>query len=213
VTVSLPRPPSPFPTINTQTIKTGTVLHRLHSSGFRATQFNPCKGQLTRFVPFSDAKGACVPTLYAATNREAAAFESIFHDIEPNASFKTVRLDVVESRTVSRIAPKRDLVIARLFAPDLKVWGLSRADLIETPKSTYDQTVLWAKAIHQTRTNLDGLIWTSRQCDPEQCVVLFEDRIAEHLLDTLESIDVSADASVLLELRGFGRRAGVTIVS
>jgi hypothetical protein len=59
--------------------------------------------------------------LYAATSREAAAFESIFHDIEPTALFKTMRLDVVEPRSVSRIAPKRDLLLAGLFAPNLKV--------------------------------------------------------------------------------------------
>jgi hypothetical protein len=116
-------PPSPFPSINTQTITKGTILHRTHGSGFRPAQFNPCMGQPTRFASFTDAAGACVPTLYAATSREAAAFESIFHDIEPAAAFKTVRLDVVESRSVSRIAPKRDLLVAGLFAPDLKACG------------------------------------------------------------------------------------------
>ena len=102
-TPSLPRPPSPFPSINTQIIRPGEILHRTHASDFRPAQFNPCKGQATRFAPFLDDKGTCVPTLYAATNKEAAAFESIFHDIEPNARFKTVRLDVIESRSVSTI--------------------------------------------------------------------------------------------------------------
>jgi hypothetical protein len=113
---------------------------------------------------------------------------------------------------VSRIAPKRDLLVARRFAPDLKAWGLSRGELIETPKSTYVQTVLWAQAIHRARSDLDRLIWTSRQCDPEQCVVLFEDRIGEVDFDIHGCIDVSADASLLLELRNFGQRAGITIV-
>ena len=161
----VPPPPSRFPSINTQTVTRGTILHRMHGSGFRPAQFNPCKGQPTRFAPFVDGAGSCVPTLYAATTREAAAFESIFHDIEPSASFKTIRLSVVESRSASRIAPKRDLPVGKLFAPDLKAWGLNRGDLIETPKSTYGQTVLWAQAIHHARPDVDGLIWTSRQCD------------------------------------------------
>ncbi|MGO9682620.1 MAG: RES family NAD+ phosphorylase [Beijerinckiaceae bacterium] len=210
---SVPLPPSPFPSINTQTVAKGTILHRTHVSSFRPAQFNPCRGQPTRFAPFTDAASACVPTLYASTTREAAAFESIFHDIEPTALFKTVRLDVVESRSVSRIAPKRDLLVAGLFAPDLKVWGLSRGELIETPKSTYGQTVLWAQAIHRARSDLDGLIWTSRQCDPDQCVILFEDRVSEANFDIQDCIDVSADADLLLELRKFGRRAGITIIS
>ncbi len=210
---SVPLPPSPFPSINTQTVAKGTILHRTHVSSFRPAQFNPCKGQPTRFAPFTDAASACVPTLYASTTREAAAFESIFHDIEPTALFKTVRLDVVESRSVSRIAPKRDLLVAGLFAPDLKVWGLSRGELIETPKSTYGQTVLWAQAIHRARSDLDGLIWTSRQCDPDQCVILFEDRVSETNFDIHDCIDISADADLLLELRKFGRRARITIIS
>ena len=173
--VNVPPPPSPFPSINTQTVPKGTILHRTHGSSFRPAQFNPCKGQPTRFAPFLNAAGAYVPTLCAETSREAAAFGSIFHDIEPTALFKTVRLDVVESRSASRITPKRDLLLAGLFAPDLKVWGLSRGELIETPKSTYGQTSLWAQAIHRARSDIDGMIWTSRQRDPDQCVILFED--------------------------------------
>lgn len=211
--VSVPAPPSPFPSINTQTIAKGTILHRTHGSSFRPAQFNPGLGQPTRFAPFTDAVGACVPTLYAATSREAAAFESIFHDIEPTARFKTIRLDVVELRSVSRISPNRDLLVAGLFAPDLKAWGLSRGELIETPKSTYDRTVLWAQAIHHARPDIDGLIWTSRQCDPDQCMILFEDRVGEADFKVQDSVEVGADAGLLLELRGFGQRAGITIIS
>lgn len=140
-------------------------------------------------------------------------FESIFHDIEPAAAFKTVRLAVVEARTVSVIAPKRDLRLASLFAPDLKARKLSRTDLIETPKSTYGETVLWAEAIHRARADIDGLIWTSRQCDPEQCMILFEDRMTEDRLDVVQSIDAGTDVGLLLELRDYGRRAGITIIS
>jgi hypothetical protein len=170
-------------------------------------------GQATRFTPFNNEHGSRVATLYAATTREAAAFESIFHDIEPTAPFKTVRLAVVEARSVSIIAPRRDLALASLFAPDLKPWGLSRTDLIETPKSTYAETVLWAKAIYRANPDVDGLIWTSRQCDPEQCTILFEDRLHEDQLDVIQSIDVGSDADLFLELRGYGRRAGITIIS
>lgn len=211
--IRVPPPPSPFPSINTQTVPKETLLHRTHGSGFRPAQFNPCLGQPTRFAPFANPAGACVPTLYAATSREAAAFESIFHDIEPSAVFKTVRLDVVESRSVSRIAPRRNLLVASLFAPDLKAWGLSRGELIETPKSTYGQTVPWAQAIHRARSDVDGLLWTSRQCDPDQCIILFEDRIRETDFDVHDCVEVAVDAKLLLELRGFGQRAGISIVS
>ena len=159
---SLPRPPSPFPNINPHTVKARTVLHRTHARAWRPAQFNPCLGQPTRFAPFNAASGACVPTLYAATNREAAAFESIFHDIDASAEFKMVRLDIVEARSVSQITLKRDLRLAGLFTPDLKAWRLQRSQLIDTPKSTYDQTVLWAQAIHAAHANIAPSASTTR---------------------------------------------------
>jgi hypothetical protein len=209
----LPRPPTPFPKTNLQILAAGTSLHRTHSRSLRPAEFNPGRGQPARFSPFNDLSGRAVPSLYAGTSREAAAFESIFHDIEPTASFKTVRLDLVEARSVSQIAPKRDLRLAGLFAPDLKAWGLARTDLIDTPKSTYDQTVVWAQAIHDAEPSLDGLVWTSRQCDPERCIALFGDRVTEADFDVVERLEVAGDPALLLALRAFGLRAGITIVN
>ena len=85
--------------------------------------------------------------------------------------------------------------------------------MIETPKSTYAETVLWAQAIHRARPDIHGLLWTSRQCDPDQCVVLFADRVGETDFEVHDSIAVNANADLLLELRRFEHRAGITIVS
>lgn len=209
----LPRPPASFPTVRFHVVAAGTVLHRTHAQAYSPAGFNPCLGQPTRFAPFSNPNGRCVPTLYAATTREAAAFESIFHDIAAAARFKIVSFGAVLARSVSRIAPKRDLRLASLFTPDLKAWGIERSDLIDTPKSTYEQTALWAQAIHIAATAADGLIWTSRQCDPDQCVVLFGDRVTEDTFEVLESLDLARDAALLLELRRYGQRAGIVIAS
>ena len=65
----------------------------------------------------------------------------------------------------------------------------------------------------RARADVDGLLWTSRQCDPDQFVILFEDRLGEADFDVHDCIEVSGDASLLLELRGFGQRAGITIIS
>jgi hypothetical protein len=211
--VTLPAPPSPFPPINVHFLPAGTVLHRNHASSFAPERFNPCLGQASRFAPFHDHGGACVPTLYAATSREAAAFETVFHDIEPDAAFKTVRLEVVAARSASMIGVARALRLAALFAPDLKAWGLRRAELIDTPHSAYGQTVRWAQAIHAATRDLDGLIWTSRQCDPDRCVMLFGDRVSPGTIAVRERRDVGTDADLLLELRGYGRRAGIVIIS
>jgi hypothetical protein len=209
----VPQPPTLFPSINQFVLKAGTTLHRTHGRTYRPNQFNPCKGDDTRFSPIWDAAGICIPTLYAATSKQAAVFESIFHDIEPSALFKTIRLEIIERRAVSELAPARDLTLAGLFAPDLKSWGLQRTDLIDTPKSTYKQTVLWAQAVHACRSDIDGLIWTSRQCDPDMCVVLFEDRLAEPDLHALSTQNVVGAPLLMREIRDFGARAGITIVT
>jgi hypothetical protein len=44
-------------------------------------------------------------------------------------------------------------------------------------------------------------------------VILFEDRVGEADFDIHDRIDVSANADLLLELRNFGKRAGITIIS
>ncbi|APO72608.1 RES domain-containing protein (plasmid) [Rhizobium gallicum] len=208
----IPPPPAAFATVNIAPIRSGSVLHRTHASAFRSGQFNPCLGQPTRFAPFADASGTCVPSLYAATSREAAAFESIFHDIAHTARFKTVRLSTIQSRSVSRIAPNKDLAVANLYSPDLKAWNIARTNLIETPKSSYLKTVLWAQALHTAFPDIKGLIWTSRQCDPASCLILFGDRVRESDFDVLDCIDVATNPNLLLELRGYGKRAGITII-
>lgn len=207
----VPAPPAVLPAPRLHVIPAGTPLHRNHAAGFRAAEFNPCKGQPSRFAPFQDAAGQCVPTLYAATTRVGAAYESIFHDIAATARFKTVRRSVVLARAVSEIAPKRDLALAALFTPDLKAWALRREQLITTPRSTYEQTVAWAAAVHAACPGLDGLIWTSRQCDPDLCMVLFGDRVSEAAFDVLGSRTIHSDAALLLEMRSCGARAGITI--
>lgn len=101
MTRRVPLPPAVLSKASVYILTPVEIVHRTHASGYRSAEFNPGEGQPTRFAPFEDKDGNCVPTLYGATSREAAAFETIFHDIEPSATFKTVRLDVVEARTVS----------------------------------------------------------------------------------------------------------------
>jgi RES domain len=210
VTRRVPLPPAVLSKVSVYILTSAEIVHRTHASGYRSAEFNPCEGQPSRFAPFKDEDGNCVPTLYGATSREAAAFETIFHDIEASAKFKTVRLDVVEARTVSQIKPKRDL---RLFEPDLMAWGLTRGQLIDTPKSAYGETVLWAQRIHESCPDIDGLMWTSRRCDPERCVVVFGDRVSEEDFEVEDAKEVSNDSALLLELRAYGKRAGIYLVS
>jgi len=209
----LPRPPTPFPPVNANILSRGFVIHRNHSSIFRPAEFNPCRGAPARFSPVHDSAGNCVPTLYGATTREAAAFETIFHGKSARPGFNTVSRRDIEMRAVSQIASKRDLRLAPLFAPDLAAWGLQRTDIIDTPELTYGQTVRWAEAIHAADATLDGLVWTSRQCDPERCFVMFGDRMTEPDFEVLDRQDVAGDPDLMRELGLYGLRAGITIIN
>jgi hypothetical protein len=55
----------------------------------------------------------------------------------------------------------------------------------------------------------DDIFACDNSCDPDQCVILF----GEADFEILDCIDVAGDAALLLELRTFGQRAGITIIS
>ncbi|WFU90603.1 hypothetical protein QA644_32075 (plasmid) [Rhizobium sp. CC1099] len=83
---------------------------------------------------------------------------------------------------------------------------------METPKSSYLKTVLWAQALHTAFPEIKGSIWTSSQCDSAGCLILFGDRVRESDFDVLDCIDIATNPNLLLELRGYGKRAGITII-
>ena len=59
--------------------------------------------------------------------------------------------------------------------------------------------------------HVEGLIWTSNQCDPDDVLVLFGDRVAEADLEIAAVRDGGSDASFLEDVRVAGERAGIRI--
>ena len=151
------RPSARLARPNVLTLASGNTLERVHDRNFRADGFNPCQGAPTRFAPMHDARGNCVPSLYAADTLEAAIFETIFHDVPVTARRKTVPRTLVESRAHGRIELQRDLRLVSLRAPDLRRWRLSRNSLIASPPRFYEDTVRWAEAIHRQFPDVEGL--------------------------------------------------------
>lgn len=209
----LPRPPAGLSDIHIETLRAGYALHRNHDAAFAATAFNPGQGQPARFSPFATTStGLVVPTLYAAASREAAVHETLFHDIEAADPLKTIRRAVIDARIASTIAPRRSLRLATLFTQDLMRWGVTRSQLIDTPKTAYAETVLWAQAIHASDLSIDGLTCMSRRCDSDRCVILFGDRLASTDLEVVNSLAVASDDLLTAELRRYARRAGIAII-
>ena len=188
----------------------GEVLHRVHARALVGNAFNPCQGGRTRFAPIRDAKGHCVPSLYAGSTVEAAIYETVFHDIPLSADRKAVPRDAVEQRNHSTLLVRRELRLASLRAPDLMKWGVRREQLVGSLPTQYDRTAPWAQAIHAQFDDVDGLIWTSNLCDPDAALLLFGDRVAVADIQVV-AVRAGTDGSFLGDVRDVGRRAGIWI--
>lgn len=204
-------PPSPFPDFNIAPLSAGVQLYRFHDPAFDGAAYNPCKGGFTRFAPLAFPSGECLPTLYAATTLEAAAWESLFHDVPHVAGPKSVRLNRVTSKVLSILELQRAVHVAPLHAPDLHRLGLQRTDLVETPPTAYAATARWAEAFHRAAPAVAGLRWTTRRCDPELAFVFFEDRLPQSDWAVQERVEVAAAPDLLEEIREIGRRAEITL--
>ncbi len=204
-------PPSPFPASNSHEIKAGTRFHRVHDKRFGSCSFNPGKGRPSRFAPLFLGSDP-VPTQYLATDYECAVHETIFHDVPIDELNKTVGVDNIKPLAHSVIELKRDIVLVPLFAPDLARWGVSRADLIDTTAVDYRTTAQWAFAIHQSRLDAHGLIWTSKRCDPQQAALLFGDRVTETDLLEISNVSIYSDVGEMRRVAAFAARVDITLV-
>lgn len=207
----IPPPPASFPAVHRVGLRPGTELHRIHGTGFASHSLNPCLGRPSRFAPLLRPDGACIPTMYAASTFECAVHETLFHEIQHDANHKSVRFAELEQLDYAVVRPQRELVLAGLFEPDLNKWGLTRRQLIDTFAADYDATARWAVALHDAFPDIDGLVWTSRRCDPAGACLLFGDRVPSHQLDTAHRARISETNALLLEIRDFADRADILI--
>ena len=155
----------------------GGILHRIHNRGYGFAQFNPGKGRRTRFAPFYDVSGNPIPSLYATSTLQAAIHETIFHNTRADATNKTIRIEEIHNRMHSEIRTKRTLKLVELRNPTLHNWGIEQVELIGSDRELYHKTVLWAAAIYNNFPEAEGLIWTSRQCDPDDAILFFGGRV------------------------------------
>ncbi|MCY4095036.1 MAG: RES family NAD+ phosphorylase [Gammaproteobacteria bacterium] len=206
----VPLPPLSLSNPNILSLQTNEVLHRIHDRTLRGNSFNPCKGGPTRFAPLFDASRKCVPSLYAAKSVEAAAFETLFHDIPPTANRKSVLRESIELRNHSTLMVRRPLRLARLHAPDLMKWEILRDQLLGSLPTQYDRTVKWAEAIHAQFSDVEGLIWTSNKYDEESALLLFGDRVSEMDIQVV-AVRKGSDFSFVHDVREAGRRAAILI--
>lgn len=209
--MTIRKPDNSLSAPNTVILKKGTVLERIHSRNFQANSFNPCKGNPTRFAPIKDGNGQCVPSLYAGETFEAAVFETIFHDVPAKAKHKRVPRRKIEDSAQGRLEVGRDLMLVSLREPDLRRWHITRNQLIATSPKLYAGTVQWVEAIHLQFSNVEGLAWTSNQCDPDTVYLFFGDRVQSGDFNVIHTRDGLVDPRFLLDVSRIGKRGGINV--
>ena len=192
-------------------LEAGTRLHRIHNRQRRASTFNPCQGNPTRFAPITGEDGQCVPSLYAGSTFDSVAYETLFHHIPIRAKGKTLLEGVLSDRAHTRLDTDRAITLAALRAPELARWNISRTALIESSPRLYRQTAAWAKAIHDQFRDVEGLLWTSNRCDPEDAYLFFGDRVRDVDFRIVSTRDSQSDSSFLTDVRRAASRSGISV--
>jgi RES domain len=192
----------------------GTMLHRIHRREYGPAEFNSSQSGNARFSPITTPAGKAIPTIYAGENFQCAAMETVFHDVPMVPGLKTIDQARLSGLLHSVIETCEELQLADLRTVPLRKLGLQRRDLIDTEKNQYPQTRAVAATIHASRTEMQGLLWTSRQDDSSAAVMLFGDRITGTALAPAGSVrDLLTDPQAFEELIALGDRLGVLIVA
>lgn len=138
------------------TLPAGTLLHRIHSSRFGATQYNPTGGGNARFSPIRNAAGQVVPTLYAGSTFHCAAMETVFHDVPYAPGFKTVQQRRFAGNLHSYVLLGSDLQLVDLSSKALRLLGVPRSQLIDTEADHYPCTRQWLRPFMRLPLTLRG---------------------------------------------------------
>ena len=197
-----------------RTLAAGSMLHRIHAQQFSPVQFNPGSTSNARFSPIRNEHDALIPTLYAGSNFDCAAMETVFHDVPFVPGLKTLDASHLTALVQSVLTPRRALRLVDLSSTALRRLGTERRLLIDTSKADYPRTRRWAQALHQAAPDADGLGWVSRQDDRSEAIVLFGDRIEAAALDMVQApralvVGGQIDASLLM----LAERIGVRFVN
>ena len=211
--MTIKKPPTPLADATYKLLRKGKILHRIHNKGYGFAQFNPGKGsRRTRFAPFEDVSGNLIPSLYATSTLRSSIHETIFHNTRADATNKTIRIEEIHNRMHSEIRTKRTLKLVELRNPTLNNWGIEQVALIGSDRELYHKTALWAAAIYNDFPEAEGLIWTSRQCDPDDAMLFFGGRVDEDDFELISSRD-GDDESFKRDVRQEGKKRGITVTT
>ena len=153
-----------------------------------------------------------IAVLYVAESFEVAVCETIFHDVNAKIPDKRVSKVAIYTRAYNQISITRDIELASLRKQDLKRWLVTPNEIIHPLPVQFDQTAKWSQEIHNQFDYVEGLIWTSNQCDPDSAMILFGDRVPEQCLEIVKVQDGMNDGSFLNDVIAMGQRSKTTII-
>lgn len=170
----------PAGTLNATTItwKKGKLIHRIHSTAYTETQYNPSPRSNARFSSIRDVAGKIIPVLYGGSTMDCALMETVFRDVPYAPGLKNVDKARLQNQTHSIVVAKADLTLIDLSNVALRKLGIDRTHLIDTTKAHYPDTRKWAEALYQQLPGCQGFRWISRQDDSAEALILFGNRIS-----------------------------------
>lgn len=188
------------------TVDPGTGLFRNHHRDFGGATFNPCRGGATRFAPLFSPARACIPTFYAATTFDGAAYETMFRD--PSSKYGGYRRQLLEDRGVSIIAPVKTLRLVGLFTPELRHLGISPEEMFQAHDSVYSFCRALAEMAWRDNPDADGIAWSSVRDNASLAMLLFGDRLgpADFYVESVRLVET--DPTLLDELNETAARCG-----
>ena len=192
------------------TVDRETRLFRNHHRDFGGASFNPCRGGATRFAPLRSPNGACIPTFYAATTFDGAAYETMFRD--PPSKYGGYRRQLLEDRGVSVIAPLRTLQLVGLFTPELRRLGIPPEEMFQAHDSVYPFCRDLAEMAWRDNPDADGIVWSSVRDSAAHAMLLFGDRLDPADFSVASVRLVETDPTLLDELSDTAARCGSFIV-
>lgn len=190
-------------------VAAGTVLFRNHHIDFPGAIFNPCLGQPTRFAPLTRPDGTCIPTFYAATSFDAAAYETIFRGTP--SPFSGVARQDLDTRGVSRIAPRKAIEFVALFTPEILGLGLDPQMVFRPSQQVYPHCRRLAEMAWRDNPGAHGVIWTSVRDNAAHAMVVFGDRFDRADFEEIDTRTIATDARLLEDFEVAGARAGFRI--
>ncbi|UXJ50095.1 RES family NAD+ phosphorylase [Pseudomonas citronellolis] len=188
-------------------------IHRIHQDRFEGVEFNPGLKGNARFSPIQDADEKPISTLYGGSTFDCAAMETVFHDVPHTAGTKIYDKGKLMNQLHSQLVPTQPLQLVDLRSVALRKLGVTRKQLIDTEKDQYPKTRSWAVALHDQCPDAQGLLWTSRQDDSAQAIMLFGDRVKPGVLEQCDdSLSLVAHEPTYDAVLDLAERIGVDVI-